>query len=84
MGYNESISSVEFPVFDARYLIESTKTYPISFNGKLRFTMDLSLDLSKEEIENKVLSHEKTQNQLQGRTPKKVIVIPGKIVNIVG
>ncbi|MDH3322905.1 MAG: leucine--tRNA ligase [Flavobacteriaceae bacterium] len=84
LGNKGSVATVEFPVFDAKYLIESTKTYPISFNGKMRFTMDLSLDLSKEEIEKQVMAHEKTQLQLAGRTPKKVIVIPGKIVNIVG
>ena len=84
LGNKESVSTAEFPVFDAEYLIESTKTYPISFNGKMRFTMELSLDLSKEEIEKEVMAHEKTQQQLAGRTPKKVIVVPGKIVNIVG
>ena len=50
----------------------------------MRFTMELSLDLSKEEIEKTVMAHEKTQAQLQGRIPKKIIVVPGKIVNIVG
>ncbi len=84
LGNNESISTAEFPIFNEEYLIESTKTYPISFNGKMRFTMELSLGLSKEEIEKAVLAHEKTQQQLAGRTPKKVIVVPGKIVNIVG
>lgn len=81
---NTSISKVAFPVFDERHLVESSKEYPISFNGKMKFTMPLSLDLSKEEIETAVMAHEKTQQQLQGRTPKKVIVVPGKIVNIVG
>jgi leucyl-tRNA synthetase len=84
LGFEESISEVEYPVFNPKYLIESTKTYPISFNGKMRFTMELSLDLAKDQIESAVLAHEKTQAQLQGRVPKKVIVIPGKIVNIVG
>uniref|UniRef100_UPI003F6D7765 class I tRNA ligase family protein n=1 Tax=Polaribacter sp. TaxID=1920175 RepID=UPI003F6D7765 len=84
LGYEESISTVAFPKFEEKYLIESTKVYPISFNGKMRFTLELSLDLSKDEIEKTVLAHEKTQAQLQGRTPKKVIVVPGKIVNIVG
>jgi len=65
-------------------LVESTKNYPISFNGKMRFTLELSLDLSQQEIETVVMTHEKTQEQLQGRTPKKVIIVPGKIVNIVG
>ena len=84
LGYKETISFAAFPKFEEKYLVESTKNYPISFNGKMRFTMELSLDLSKEEIEKAVMAHEKTQEQLQGRTPKKVIVVPGKIVNIVG
>jgi leucyl-tRNA synthetase len=65
-------------------LVESSKNYPISFNGKMRFTLELSLDLNKDEIEAAVMAHEKTKEQLQGREPKKVIVVPGKIVNIVG
>ncbi|PHQ57637.1 MAG: leucine--tRNA ligase [Lutibacter sp.] len=84
LGHETSVSTVDFPIFEKKYLIESTKEYPISFNGKMRFTMELSLDLSKDEIEKAVMAHEKTQAQLQGRTPKKVIVVPGKIVNIVG
>ena len=79
-----SISTAPFPEFDASHLVESSKNYPISFNGKMRFTMELPLDLSKDDIEKAVLAHEKTQEQLAGRTPKKVIVVPGKIVNIVG
>jgi len=80
----KSISTIDFPTFDASYLVESTKNYPISFNGKMRFTLELPLDMSKEDIEKTVLEYEKTKEQLQGRTPKKVIVVPGKIVNIVG
>ncbi|MHA7056579.1 leucine--tRNA ligase [Aquimarina sp. M1] len=84
LGHNESIATVAFPVFEEKHLVESTKQYPISFNGKMRFTMELPLDLSKDAIEAAVMAHEKTQQQLEGRTPKKVIVVPGKIVNIVG
>jgi leucyl-tRNA synthetase len=84
LGNKESISTADFPVFDAKHLVESAKNYPISFNGKMRFTLELSLDLSKEEIEKAVLENEKTIAQLEGRTPKKVIIVPGKIVNIVG
>ena len=84
LGNNGSISTVPFPTFEDRYLVESTKNYPISFNGKMRFTMELPLELSKDEIEAAVLAHEKTKEQLQGREPKKVIVVPGRIVNIVG
>ena len=84
LGHGQSIAGVAYPEHDPKYLVESSKTYPISFNGKTRFTLDLSMDLSKEEIESAVLADERTQAQLQGRTPKKVIVVPGKIVNIVG
>ncbi len=84
LGHNESISTAPFPKFEASHLVESTKEYPISFNGKMRFTLEMPLDLSKEDIEKTVMSHEKTQHYLEGRTPKKVIVVPGKIVNIVG
>ncbi|MEP3838190.1 MAG: leucine--tRNA ligase [Algibacter sp.] len=84
LGNKESISTAPFPKFDASHLVESSKNYPISFNGKMRFTMELPLDMSKDDIEAAVLANEKTQEQLAGRTPKKVIVVPGKIVNIVG
>ncbi|MGI9530844.1 leucine--tRNA ligase [Lutimonas sp.] len=84
LGHENSISTAEFPVFNPDFLIESTKTYPISFNGKMRFTKDLSLDLDKAAIEKAVLEDERTIKQLAGRVPKKVIVVPGKIVNIVG
>lgn len=83
MGNSTSISYESFPEFDASYLVESSKVYPISFNGKMRFTLELPLALSKAEIEAAVLAHEKTTAQLQGLAPKKVIVVPGKIVNIV-
>ena len=84
LGHKESIATVTFPKFEEKYLVESTKVYPISFNGKMRFTLELSLELSKDDIEKTVMEHEKTQAQLQGRIPKKVIIVPGKIVNIVG
>ncbi|MDT0606641.1 leucine--tRNA ligase [Croceitalea rosinachiae] len=84
LEHTASISEAPFPKFEAKYLVESSKEYPISFNGKMRFTMELSLDLGKDEIEAAVMANEKTQTQLAGRTPKKVIVVPGKIVNIVG
>ena len=84
LGNTESISTAHFPIFDPKYLIESSKNYPVSFNGKMRFTLELPLDMSKEEIEKTVLVHEKTLAQLEGRTPKKIIIVPGKIINIVG
>ena len=84
LGNKTSISQVSYPIFEEKYLVESTKNYPVSFNGKMRFTRELSLDLSPKEIEEIILADEQTQKQLQGRTPKKVIVVPGKIINIVG
>ncbi|UJH66181.1 leucine--tRNA ligase [Allomuricauda sp. SCSIO 65647] len=84
LGHSASIAHAPFPKFEEQYLVESTKEYPISFNGKLRFKMQLPADMGKEEIEQAVMAHEKTADYLGGRTPKKVIVVPGKIVNIVG
>ena len=84
MGHKQSIAAVAYPEHDEKYLVEATKTYPISFNGKTRFTLELAMDLSKEQIEAAVMADERTIAQLQGGTPKKVIVVPGKIVNIVG
>lgn len=84
LGHSESIATASFPTFDASFLVESTKAYPISFNGKMRFTLELPLDMTKDDIEAAVMSHEKTAHYLEGRTPKKVIIVPGKIVNIVG
>ena len=84
LGNTESISTAPFPIFKPQYLVESSKNYPVSFNGKMRFTMELPLDMTKDNIEKVVLAHQKTQAQLAGRVPKKIIIVPGKIINIVG
>jgi leucyl-tRNA synthetase len=84
LGNTGSIATVAFPVFEAKYLVESEKEYPVSFNGKMRFTMVLPLDLTKEQIEEIVMKDERTIKQLEGRTPNKVIIVPGKIINLVG
>lgn len=84
LGNTNSISTAAFPVFEEKFLVETSKKYPISFNGKTRFMLELPSDMSQEAIEKTVMAHEKTQAQLQGRIPKKVIVVPGRIVNIVG
>jgi len=84
LGHEESISTAPFPKFEKKYLVESSKEYPVSFNGKMRFKMKLPLDMSKDDIEAAVMANEKTSHYLEGRTPKKVIVVPGKIINIVG
>ena len=80
----KGISEVPFPIFEAKYLVESEKEYPVSFNGKMRFTIKLPLDLTAAQIEEIVMADERTQAQLQGRTPNKVIIVPGKIINLVG
>jgi len=84
LGHSTSISTVAFPKFDESHLVESSKVYPVSFNGKKRFELELPLDLSKDEIEKIVMADERTQKQLDGKTPKKVIIVPGKIINLAG
>jgi leucyl-tRNA synthetase len=83
LGNKESISEAPFPVFDEKHLVESTKTYPVSFNGKMKFTLDLPVAISKDELEKMVLANEKVKEQLEGKTVKKAIVVPGKIINFV-
>lgn len=83
LGHEGGVSLASFPVLNEAYLKESSFTYPVSFNGKMRFTLDLPADMSKEDIEKTVLSHEKSAGYLDGKTPKKVIVVPKRIVNIV-
>ncbi len=78
------ISHQPFPVVDEKYLVESSKEYPVSFNGKMRFTIELSLDLSVAEIQEIIMKDERTIKQLEGRTPNKVIIVPGKVINLVG
>lgn len=84
LGHEGSIATVAFPKFEEKYLVESEKEYPVSFNGKMRFTIKLPLDLTAAQIEEIVMADERTQAQLQGRTPNKVIIVPGKIINLVG
>ncbi|ABQ03600.1 leucine--tRNA ligase [Flavobacterium johnsoniae] len=84
LGHKTSISEVAFPVFDAKHLVETNKEYPVSFNGKMRFTIELPLDLTAAQIEEIVMKDERTQKQLDGRIPNKVIIVPGKIINLVG
>jgi len=83
IGNTKSIIDEKYPEFDKKYLIESEKNYPVSFNGKTKFTINLSLELDVNEIEKIVLSNEKTISILNNLRPKKVIVVPGKIINIV-
>jgi leucyl-tRNA synthetase len=84
LGNTGSIATVPFPALDEKHLVESSKEYPVSFNGKMRFTMVLPLDLTKEQIEEIVMKDERTIKQLDGKMPNKVIIVPGKIINLVG
>ncbi len=72
-----------WPECNEAYLVEDTQKYPVQFNGKVRFTLECPKDTPKEEVEKLVLAHEDTSKYLAGNTPKKVIVVPGRIVNIV-
>lgn len=83
LGHTESVSKAAFPVLNETYLVENTFSYPVSFNGKMRFTLTLPLDLPLADIEQAVLAAPESQKWLQGGTPKKVIIVPKKIVNVV-
>ena len=83
LGHTESIVEAPFPVFNEAFLVEDEKNYPVSFNGKMRFTLSLSLALDKEAIQQAVLDDPRTTEYLDGKAPKKWIVVPNKIINIV-
>ena len=83
LGNETTICDAVFPVCNEEYLKESVVKYPISFNGKVRFTLELPADMNKEDVEKTAMANELTLKQLDGQQPKKVIVVPGKIVNIV-
>ena len=82
-GNSTTVCDAAFPQCDERHLVEATVKYPVSFNGKVRFTLDLPADTSVEEVEKSALAHDETQKWLQGKAVRKVIVVPRKIVNIV-
>ena len=82
-GHNTTVCDAEWPVYNEEYLKENSLTYAISFNGKARFSMELPADMPREEIEKAALAHENSAKWMEGKTPKKIIVVPGKIVNIV-
>ena len=83
MGNKESIVDEPFPTHDDSVLVESQKVYPVSFNGKTKFTLSLSLDLSNKEIEEILLNDNQTKKYLNNKKPKKVIIVKGRIINIV-
>ncbi len=83
LGHEGSVVDSEWPAYDAAALVEDMVKYPVSFNGKTRFTIEVPAGATKEEVEAKALENEGTAKWLEGKTPKKVIVVPGRIVNIV-
>ena len=83
LGNKGSVTKAKVPEYNEAFLVEDSFEYPVSFNGKMRFKMELSTSLSKEEVEKEVLAYDKTAQYLEGKAPKKVIVVPKRIVNIV-
>ena len=83
LGHANSVTLAAYPLYEEAYLTETVKAYPVSFNGKMRFTHDFPVDMDKATIEKEILALAQTQKYLEGSSPKKVIVVPGKIINIV-
>ena len=82
-GHTTTVCDAQWPQHNEEYLKENSVTYAISFNGKARFSMEFPADMPREEVEKAALSHESSAKWTEGKTPKKIIVVPGKIVNIV-
>ncbi len=83
LGHQQSIATVSFPELKEEYLVEDEIEYPVSFNGKMRFKISLPATLAVPEIQEQIMADERTEAQLQGTTPKKIIIVPKKIINIV-
>jgi len=83
IGNLDSITSASFPKLDSIYLIETEISYPVSFNGKMRFKIALPVDMQKQEIEESIMNHEKTKKYIGNEKPKRIIIVPNKIINIV-
>ena len=83
IGEETTIVAAQWPEYDEKFLVEDSFKYPVSFNGKTRFTIELPREASQDEIREAVLSADEAQKWLEGKTPKKVIIVPGRIINIV-
>ena len=83
LGHTDGVTYQDFTSFDASHLVERSHLYPVSFNGKMRFKVEYPLDMDRAEIEKQILAHEKSVHYLDGKSPKKVIIVPKKIINIV-
>ena len=83
LGKTTTVCDAEFPVFNAEYLVENSFEYPVMINGKLRFKQEYALDKSQDDIAEHIVTTEGAQKWLEGKAPKKIIVVKGKIINIV-
>jgi leucyl-tRNA synthetase len=83
LGHRSSIVDAVFPALEQKYLVESSKEYPISVNGKMRTTINIDLSASQPQVEEIVLSNAVIQKWLEGKQPKKIIFVKGKMVNVV-
>jgi len=83
LGNQDSVNNATFPICDESVLVENSFNYPVSFNGKTRFTLELPLNLKAEEVQSIIMNNTEAQRWLEGKTPKKVIFVPKKIINIV-
>ena len=83
LGHSKSITHTKYPAFNESFLVEDSVNYPISINGKMRLKLELPASMGKDEVEQFVLANEEVQQRLDGAKPKKVIVVPKRIVNIV-
>lgn len=83
LGNTTSVCEVQWPQYNEEYLVEDIVNYTISFNGKARFNIEFAADASNEEIEKTVLAHQNSLKWMEGKTPKKIIIVPKKIVNVV-
>jgi leucyl-tRNA synthetase len=83
LGNATTVCDAVFPIYNEAFLKEDMVTYAISFNGRTRFSIEVAADLSREEVEKAALAHELAERWLEGKQPKKIIVVPGKIVNVV-
>ena len=83
LGNKTSVTIACFPKFNESYLGEEEVNYPVSFNGKMRFKINLPVEMKQAEVEQEVMKHEKTVHYLDGKSPKKIIVVPKRIINIV-
>ena len=83
LGNETTVCDAKWPIFNEAYLVETTATYAVSFNGKTRFSMQVPADTDRNEVERLALSNPNAEKWIEGKTPKKVIVVPNKIVNIV-